>query len=92
MSIDDKLFKLMFDDNFHICMIYGIEIKSNQIKSHSALHKNDITSWQLDEQYVAELSLQEGCGEMSPSVTFIRLDIHVQFHIECILPTMQLLL
>jgi hypothetical protein len=31
MSIDDKLFKLMFDDNFHICMIYGIEIKSNQI-------------------------------------------------------------
>jgi hypothetical protein len=25
MSIDDKLFKLMFDDNFHICMIYGIE-------------------------------------------------------------------
>jgi hypothetical protein len=28
ISIDDKLFKLMFDDNFHICMIYGIEIKS----------------------------------------------------------------
>jgi hypothetical protein len=32
MCIDDKLFKLMFDDNFHICMIYGIEIKSiNQL-------------------------------------------------------------
>jgi hypothetical protein len=31
MSVDDKLFKLMFDGNFHICMIYGIEIKSNQI-------------------------------------------------------------
>jgi hypothetical protein len=28
ISIDDKLFKLMFDDNLHICMIYGIEIKS----------------------------------------------------------------
>jgi hypothetical protein len=28
ISIDDKLFKLMFDDNFHICMICGIEIKS----------------------------------------------------------------
>jgi hypothetical protein len=28
ISIDDKLFKLMFDDNFHICMICGIEIQS----------------------------------------------------------------
>jgi hypothetical protein len=37
MSIDDKLFKLMFDDNFHICMIYGIEIKSNQIKPHQCV-------------------------------------------------------
>jgi hypothetical protein len=28
LHLTDKLFKLMFDDNFHICMIYGIEIKS----------------------------------------------------------------
>jgi hypothetical protein len=35
ISINDKLFKLMFDDNFHICMIYGIEIKSiNQSINH----------------------------------------------------------
>jgi hypothetical protein len=34
ISIDDKLFKLMFDDNFHICMIYGIEIQSIKKKKN----------------------------------------------------------